>query len=118
MNKQPMILIVDDDESFRALTRSLLSNSGCQIAEAHDGLAAAQYLRDHPVDLMISDLVMPERDGVELIRQTRSAKPGMKIIAVSGAIAKTHYLRAVSKLGADVVIDKADVRDRLAAEVN
>ena len=108
---EPQVLVVDDDPHFRQLIRSLLSCSGISTAEAESGPHALIYLKEHSagVQTVIVDLVMPEHDGLEVIRDIRSSYPYLKVLAVSGADARDLYLRISSMFGADAVLTKSRV---------
>src|ERR1035438_6419377 len=72
------VLIVDDDEYFRALARTILEPGGFEVLEA-DGVAAClSTIRVHPVDVIILDMVMPDRDGMEALRELRTLYPDRK----------------------------------------
>jgi len=105
------VLVVDDDRSFRVLARSLLEPAGVRIAEAETGFNGLAYLKAHPreVDAVVMDLVLPDRDGISAIREVKSAFPGIKVIAVSGADSADLYLRVSAFLGADAVLSKSRI---------
>lgn len=78
------ILLVDDDEFVRGILRKALVSAGYEVEEAPDGKKALASYRQQASDLVITDLVMPEKDGLEMIRELRSLDPAVKIIAMSG----------------------------------
>ena len=78
------ILIIDDDEQIRSLLRSILEDDGYEVAEAADGAEGVRSFRDAPGDLVITNIFMPEKDGLETIRELRREAPDLPIIAVSG----------------------------------
>ena len=103
------VLILDDDESFRALARAILEPAGFSVLESgtlHQGL---MQLRDHPVDAVILDLVMPGRDGFEALREMKQLFPEIRIVAVSGASESELYLTMSAHLGADASLDKSKI---------
>ena len=78
------VLIVDDDEYFRALARAILEPGGFEVIEA-DGVATClAAVRTHAVDAIILDMVMPDRDGIEALRELKTLYPGTKVLTVSG----------------------------------
>lgn len=79
------ILIIDDEEPVRALLRTMLEAAGHQVAEAPDGRQGLALYRAHPVDLVITDLHMPELNGLDLILELTRAFLHVKVIAISGA---------------------------------
>ncbi len=106
------ILIVDDDAEVRHVLRAILESAGYQVAEADNGrLALSECKRQH-YDLMITDLVMPDQEGIETIKLARKTYPDLKIIAISGAFGG-EYLRIAQLLGADVALPKPLKMDAL-----
>jgi CheY-like chemotaxis protein len=78
------ILIVDDDPSILRTLQRLLSRAGYQVLEARDGNEAVSLWRDQGADLVITDLHMPKKDGIQTIIELMSHTPGIRIIAMSG----------------------------------
>ena len=116
-SSKPTVLVVDDDESFRDLARVLLQPIDCEVVAVGDGVTGVSELARRNIFLLIADLVMPGKEGIAMIREARRSYPGLKILAVSGALGRAQYLHAASKLGADATLDKADVRKSLVALV-
>jgi CheY-like chemotaxis protein len=100
-----VILVVDDEPAARELIRTTLEGAGYDVLEACDGREAEAVLAGSHVDLMITDIVMPEQDGLETIKAVRKSYPLLKIIAMSDT-AGGYQLRAARLLGADAVIAK------------
>lgn len=80
----PRILIIDDEPLVRAVLRSILERNGYTVMDAPDGRAGLALWRHTPSDLVLTDLFMPECDGIEVIRQLRRVWPQAKIIAMTG----------------------------------
>lgn len=78
------ILVIDDDAAIRALLREILESAGHQVQEASDGRQGVSCYRDNGADLVVTDILMPEKDGVELIMELQEWFPEVKIIAMSG----------------------------------
>jgi CheY-like chemotaxis protein len=78
------ILIIDDDADFRALLRRVLVRAGYEVVEARDGREGMQCYRTAPTDIVLTDILMPEQEGLETIRALRQEFPAAKIIAFSG----------------------------------
>ena len=103
------VLIVDDDEYFRALARTILEPGGFEVLEA-DGVATClAAIRVHRVDAIILDMVMPDRDGMEALRELRTLYPATKILTVSGANDSELFLNVSAYLGADASLDKTEI---------
>ena len=86
-NKQthPSVMIVDDEESVRRILRRILEPAGYDVTEAQDGVeACAAINRDKPLDLLISDFMMPELTGAETARRFRLSQPDLKVLFVTG----------------------------------
>jgi two-component system response regulator (stage 0 sporulation protein F) len=103
------VLIVDDDEYFRALARTLIEPSGFNVLEA-DGLAAClAAIRARPVDAVILDMVMPDSDGMEALRELKTLYPRTKVLTISGANDSELFLNISAYLGADASLNKSEV---------
>ena len=102
------ILLVDDDESLRTMLGEVLRRAGYEVQEACDGLEAGKLYRSHPADLVITDLVMPGKEGLEMIMELRQSYPEARIIAMSGGGRNSSgdYLRMAKMFGAQRVLDK------------
>jgi DNA-binding NtrC family response regulator len=107
MNRKK-ILIVDDEAAIRKMMRVVLGNDIYEFAEAANGLEAQTLLEKEIFDLVISDVIMPDCDGIELVMAVRHKFPDIKIIIMSGGgrIRASHYLDLASKLGATRVFEK------------
>ena len=101
------LLIVDDDESVRAVLARVVASLGFEVATAVDGRTAAQCLAATPCEVLLTDIHMPDTDGLELIRRARSRWPSIVIVAMSGGgNFGFDYLRTAQLLGADYVLSK------------
>lgn len=104
-NHGPKVLVVDDEAGIRALLERVLAQEGYDVATAHDGRHAMKLLNSKRFDLVITDLFMPERDGMETILEMRQTQPTPKIIAMSGLFQGT-MLKVAGLLGADATLLK------------
>jgi CheY-like chemotaxis protein len=102
------ILVVDDEPGIRELLALMLEGAGHTVVAAEDGLQAPKLLEAHKIDVVITDLLMPERDGLEFITEVRKKHPDVKIIAMSGGgrIARDSYLRIAKNFGAHLLLEK------------
>jgi two-component system cell cycle response regulator CpdR len=102
------ILVVDDEPGIRELLCLMLEAAGHTVVSAEDGIQAPKVLASQPVQVVITDLLMPERDGLEFITEIRKKFPTVKIIAMSGGghIARDSYLRIAKNFGAHVLLEK------------
>jgi CheY-like chemotaxis protein len=102
------ILVVDDEPGIRELLCLMLEAAGHTVVAAEDGVQAPKVLASQPIQVVITDLLMPERDGLEFITEIRKKFPAIKIIAMSGGghIARDSYLRIAKNFGAHVLLEK------------
>ena len=102
------ILLVDDDESFRKMVHLTLERAGHDIVDARDGNEAMKLFRATPFDLVVTDLVMPDKEGLETILELRAERPGIRIIAMSGGGRNSpgNYLKVAGQMGAAEVLAK------------
>jgi CheY-like chemotaxis protein len=101
------ILIIDDDAQVRSLIRMILEGMNHEVFEAEEGKAGMEQLRDHNIDLLMTDLVMEGQGGLETIAQVRRELPYLKIVAMSGGSANAkENLETAVKLGAHVALSK------------
>ena len=109
------ILLVEDDHHLRRMWARLLSQNGMEVTEAENGRAAMDQMLRKPADLVITDMVMPEMDGVETIVALRRSYPGVKIIAISegGFSPAENCLKIAHKLGAQKTFAKPLVPQQL-----
>lgn len=103
------VLVLDDDENFRALVRAILEPAGFSVLESGDVRQCLMQLRDHVVDAVILDLVMPGRDGFEALREMKERFPRVRVLAVSGASESELFLTVSAHLGADASLDKSKI---------
>lgn len=102
------ILVVDDEPGIRELLCLMLESEGYNVTAAQDGLEASKLMAAKPVDIVITDLLMPERDGLEFIAEIRKKFPAVRIIAMSGGghIARDSYLKIAKNFGAHFLLEK------------
>ena len=99
-------MVADDDVLFRALVTCLLSTARYRVDEASDGVEAIARARKEQIDLLITDLVMPNSEGIETIQDIRRSHPDVKVIAMSGSGAHKLYLDTATKFGAHATLNK------------
>ena len=112
------VLIIDDDEQIRVLLQQMMEWAGFDVVVAENGKIAMQIQSQQPADLVITDLIMPEQEGLETISCLKKEYAGIKIIAISGGgrIGPEAYLPAALELGADRVFSKPfDVQEIVAS---
>lgn len=114
------ILVVDDDEQFRMVLTELLGDEGYEVLVAADGDVALDILKKTAVDLVIMDIFMPNREGIETIVHLQKIYPDIKIIAVSGGgpVAPEIYLSSARMLGALRSLEKPFRREQLLSTID
>lgn len=101
------ILLIDDDDALRGVIAQNLAIAGHTVLEAADGRQGVEVFHTKPVDLVLTDLVMPGKEGVETIIELHRKKPELPIIAMSGGMPRSSmYLDIAAKLGARRAIAK------------
>lgn len=113
------ILIIDDESQIRSMLRLMLERVGYEIAEAPDGIEGIRQYRENPADLIITDLIMPNKDGIGMIIDLKKEFPQVKIIAMSGGGVNRPegYLDGAKKLGATRTLTKPIDRDEMLKAV-
>ena len=111
------IIVIDDDPLIRAALGSALSSWGHEVTCAENGKQGFELFARSSADLLITDIIMPEQEGIETIIEIRKSAPDLPIIAISGGgrIGATDFLRMARSLGADVVLEKPFTIDALQA---
>jgi CheY-like chemotaxis protein len=112
------VLIIDDDEQLRALLSQILERAGYSVAEAAQGSMGLKLFREQPSDLVITDLIMPEKEGIETILEFRLF-PMVPLIAISGGgrHGPQDYLAIAKRLGAQQTVSKPFSRDEILQAV-
>ena len=100
------ILVIDDEQSVRASLQQALTTAGHTVILAANGLEGVNLQRKEPADLVITDLFMPEQDGVETMMQLRKFAPNVGVIAISGNPLGSEMLAVAEKLGALAIFEK------------
>lgn len=112
------ILVLDDEPSILLMLRKMLERAGYEVDGALNGKEGMELFEKNKPDLLITDIIMPEKEGLEIIFDLRRNYPLLKIIAISGGgrIGPSGYLPGAKLLGADMIFQKPIVpREFLAA---
>jgi CheY-like chemotaxis protein len=104
----PGILIVEDDKELREMLKMSLIRRGFTVLEAENGKEAITHFKPLLTDVVVTDLIMPEEDGLKVVIKLRELKPSIKIIAISGGgkVGPGSYLNLAKALGADAIYSK------------
>jgi DNA-binding NtrC family response regulator len=111
------ILVVDDEPGLRDIITMVLRGEGHRVTVAENGLEASKALTNDVFDVVVTDVIMPERDGMQIIGEVRRRYPGMKIVAMSGGghVSREQYLKIAKGLGAHAVLEKPFANTELLA---
>ena len=115
--KPSSVLVVDDEPGIREMMRLVLVDAGYQVTGAADGREALAVITKSPVDLVVTDMFMPEGDGFELLAEVKKHQPETRVIVVSGGgMSGVDYsLKMARKLGAHAVLKKPFSGEELLA---
>jgi CheY-like chemotaxis protein len=104
----PVILIIEDDKELREMLKMALLRKDYTVLETENGKEALIHFKPGVTDLVITDLIMPEEDGLKVIMKIREMKQGIKVIAISGGgkAGPGSYLDLAKALGADAIFSK------------
>ncbi len=113
------ILVIDDDLQVSEMLQITLESAGYEVQVASDGAIGFEMFRKNPADLIITDLIMPEKEGIETISDIMKEFPDAKIIAISGGGrgAADVYLEMARIIGAQYVFEKPVPSDELLAAI-
>ncbi|MBT3359698.1 MAG: response regulator [Rhodospirillales bacterium] len=114
------VLIIDDEDLVRSAFRMALERAGFEVFDAASGPSGLGHLVEHGADLVITDLIMPDKDGFETIREIRTLQPAIPIIAVTGGgpSGPERLLDRVREMGVGITLRKPISRRELLAAVN
>ncbi|MCV4776458.1 response regulator, partial [Escherichia coli] len=104
-SKMSNILIVDDEQSYRQLLTLVFESDGHSIRTASNGREALELIKAEPADVIITDVRMPDMDGIELLKSAREYQPDIGVVLMT-AFASVETAREAFKLGADDFIQK------------
>ena len=102
------ILVIDDEPDILKLISKILEKAGYKVMTAENGRLADKLFNEYLFDLVITDIVMPQKEGLEIILQLRENSPDTKILAISGGgkIEPAEYLDAARSAGAHAIVKK------------
>jgi YesN/AraC family two-component response regulator len=119
------ILVVDDEETVREMVTKMIQPAGHEVIEATNGSEARDACNDGPVDLIITDIVMPKKNGIDLIMDVKKNFPDIPVIAISGGggiTGRYDYLEIAKLVGAKNILKKpfsmADIRSAVDDIIN
>ncbi len=111
------VLVIDDEQPVRDYLCCILEHEGFTVYQATNGREGMSVIENNGIDLLITDLVMPDREGLETITGVRKTHPELRIIAMSGAASSEAYLRIANSLGARATIQKPFSRQTVIAAI-
>jgi DNA-binding response OmpR family regulator len=116
----PRILVIDDEQLLRSTVVTILTRAGFSVEEASDGQDGIAMFHKNPPDVVITDIFMPNRDGIEIIKELKRSSPRTKIIAMTGGgnLRMMEIASAAKVLGADHVLHKPFESEHLLTAIN
>lgn len=114
------ILVIDDEDLARFTVANILESAGHEVVEASDGEEGLALQKEHPFDLVVTDIIMPKKEGVETIVELKRDFPDMKVIAISGGgrTRNLDFLELAKQFGADKILAKPFTEEELLENVN
>jgi YesN/AraC family two-component response regulator len=102
------VVLVEDVEALRQNLKILLTRNGHVVREAANGHEATRLIAEQTPDLLVTDIFMPEKDGIEIIQEVRRLHPQLRIIAMSGGLPRDHdvFLKMAQRLGVKATLSK------------
>ena len=114
-----LVLVIDDELLMRRMVQRVLAADGHTVLEAEDGRIGLELLRTHQPAIVITDILMPEKEGLETIQEIRKTNSSIKILAMSGGASyDAPILRWAERLGADAILRKPFHTDELLEAVS
>jgi two-component system, chemotaxis family, chemotaxis protein CheY len=113
------ILVIDDEPAMRQMIRGILESAAYRVIEAPNGTVGLAQFRDHRPCLVITDILMPDKDGIQAVKELRKFDPEARIIAISGGgrAKYMNFLAIAKEFGAAESLSKPFRRDELLASV-
>ncbi|MBI5693708.1 MAG: response regulator [Verrucomicrobia bacterium] len=112
------ILVIDDDPLTREYVAKIVASAGHSVEQAEDGVQGLEVFRKRPAELVITDMVMPRADGVQVIETLLRDHPNLPVVAMSGAPESAQFLYLASYLGAGKVLTKPVTAEAMLGAVN
>ena len=114
------VLVIDDESALREILSQVLTDAGHRVVGAENGKEASKALAKAAFDVVLTDMLMPERDGIEVIGELRRMQPEARIVAMSGGGrgSRDHYLQTAKGLGAHAVLGKPFSMSELTAALD
>lgn len=113
------VLVIDDEAMVRKIVRKMLERSGHKVVEAENGKLGIGLLTSDAFDLVITDIIMPEMEGIETLINVKRQRPDTQVIAMSGGgrTGNVDFLQTAQKLGAAAILHKPFTMNSLSAAV-
>ena len=114
------VLIIDDEPYILLMLKKMLEKAGYEVLLASNGKEGMALFEQHAADLVITDIIMPDKEGLEIILEMKRQRPDLKIIAISGGgrISPESYLECATHFGASRVFQKPFKQKELVAAID
>lgn len=112
-------LVIEDEAALRQMMRRMLESAGYEVMEAENGRVGVEAFRKQPADVVITDVIMPHKEGIETIRDIRAIDAKVRIVAISGGgrTQNMDFLKIAEKMGAAATLAKPFRKEELLASV-
>ena len=109
------VLVIDDESALREILSQVLTDAGHRVVGAENGKEASKALATSAFDVVLTDVIMPEKDGMQVISEVRKKFPEVRIIAMSGGghVSRDQYLKIAKGLGAHAILEKPFANQKL-----
>lgn len=109
------VLVIDDEHALREILSQVLTDAGHRVVGAENGKEASKALATSAFDVVLTDVIMPEKDGMQVISEVRKKFPEVRIIAMSGGghVSRDQYLKIAKGLGAHAILEKPFANQKL-----
>ena len=114
------MLVIDDEPSLRRLVRSMLESEGYEVDEAEDGIQGLKHIRKNGYDLVVTDVFMPEEDGIVVAQEIMKSHANTKVLAISGGgsnLSADWSLNMIKNFGVEEVLHKPFGKGELMSAV-
>lgn len=114
------VLVIEDETALRQMIRRMLESAGHEVTEAANGRAGVEAFRKQPTDVVVTDIIMPNKEGIETIRDIRAIESKVHIVAMSGGGRHQNmdFLKIAAKVGAGATLAKPFRKEQLLACVD
>lgn len=114
------VLLIDDEPMVRKIVRKMLERASHEVVDVENGRAGLDQLERAPFDLIVTDIIMPDVEGIEVLMTVRERHPSIAVVAMSGGgrMGNVDFLEVARKLGAAATLEKPFTQDALLKAID